>query len=210
MEKFLMSQSKTNFLMIVLISALSSWPVLGQTDQGQEQKLQQIEERLRQLEKQLEKFPAPSTHRASESSTSAPAEAAEKLEELDQKIKILERKRELEQEDAKAQAKSNPILKAGADGFSLRSANGSYQLRFRGELQIDGRFYIADQNRRFNDTFLPRIVRPIIEGTLGKRFEFRITPEFGGGTGTIQDVYIGQTVSPAKYPCGKIQRTFRS
>src|SRR2546426_224019 len=56
------------------------------------------------------------------------------LKALDQKVRILARRWELEQENVAAKAKEAPVVGAGQDGFFLRSADGNFQLRVRGYL----------------------------------------------------------------------------
>ncbi|HKV09195.1 MAG TPA: porin [Thermoanaerobaculia bacterium] len=84
-----------------------------------------------------------------------------------------------------------------ATGFSLRSADGNFQLRLRGYVQADGRFFLDDEERPGVDTFLLRRVRPIFEGTLWKNFGFRIMPDFGGGQTVLQDAYLDIRFNPA-------------
>jgi phosphate-selective porin OprO/OprP len=82
---------------------------------------------------------------------------------------------------------------AGADGFALKSADGNFVLRLRGYAQADGRFYLYDNARNGTDTFLMRRVRPILEGTVYRDFDFRIMPDFGNGaasTTLLQDAYV--------------------
>lgn len=130
----------------------------------------------------------------------------EKLEELDQKIRVLERKDELEKEQAAEKAKTATSVTSGRDGFSLRSADGAYQLKIRGYVQLDGRFFFDDEERPANDTFILRRVRPIFEGTVFKIFDFRIMPDFGGGTTVLQDAYIDARFSPKiKVRAGKFK-----
>jgi phosphate-selective porin OprO/OprP len=105
---------------------------------------------------------------------------------------------------AASKAKKAPVFTAGREGFSLKSADGSYQLRIRGYLQGDGRFFADDQERANTDSFLLRRVRPILEGTVAKHFDFRIMTDFGGGTATVQDAYIDARFWPeAKLRVGK-------
>ena len=61
----------------------------------------------------------------------APLSTEQRLDELDQKVRVLERKEELVKEAAEA---------AGRDGFSIRSADGAFVLRLRGYVQVDARF----------------------------------------------------------------------
>src|SRR5687768_12671908 len=69
----------------------------------------------------------------------------QRLQALDQEVKILKRKAEIEAENAAAKAvtaKDAPKFTANAkDGFSLSSADGSYKLRIGGSAQIEGVFY---------------------------------------------------------------------
>ncbi len=47
---------------------------------------------------------------------------------LDQRVKVLERLRELEQEAATAKAKEAPVVSASKVGFSFRSADSAFRL----------------------------------------------------------------------------------
>ncbi|MBL7684661.1 MAG: porin, partial [Deltaproteobacteria bacterium] len=84
----------------------------------------------------------------------------------------------------------NAIVTASSEGFSIKSADGNYQLKIRGYIHSDGRFYIDDKGDKFSNQFVLRRVRPIIEGTLSKYFDFRIMPDFGEGKVVLQDAYI--------------------
>src|SRR5436305_1679574 len=85
---------------------------------------------------------------------------------------------------------------AGCDGFSIRSADNAFQLRLRGYVQLDGRFYQDDHLKRGVDTFILRRARPILEGTVFKIFDFRLMPDFGGGTTVLQDAYVNARFLP--------------
>ena len=156
--------------------------------------LRRIDE-LEQKVKQLEQRKAPDS------------EAAQaKTDELEQKIKVLERKKEIEDEANQAKAKEAPIVRAGKDGFGLRSADGNFDLRLRGYVQADARLYHSDVSNPAPDTFLLRRVRPIVEGTLFKQIGFRIMPDFGGGTTVIQDAYVEGNFAPQfKIRAGKFK-----
>lgn len=130
----------------------------------------------------------------------------QRLEQLEQEIKILKRQRELEQEAAAAKARQTPILIAGKEGFGFKSADGLFQMKLRGQVQFDGRFFLDDDARSLNDTFLVRRARPIIEGTLFKNFDFRLVPDFGNNASVIQDAYLEWTYWPAaKIRAGKFK-----
>src|SRR5688500_1330863 len=69
---------------------------------------------------------------------SASPSLAARVDELDQQIRILQRLRELTADSAAAAAKDKVSATASAkDGFSLKSADGKYTLRFRGYMQSD-------------------------------------------------------------------------
>src|SRR5262245_58627839 len=90
-----------------------------------------------------------------------------RIEELDKKVRLLERKMELDQEAAAASAATAASVTAGAHGFTIRSADTNFLLRVRGYVQADARFYPDDHAAgTVNDTFLLRRVRPIFEGTV--------------------------------------------
>ena len=114
----------------------------------------------------------------------------QRLEELEQEIRILRRQQELQQEQTDQKAKETPIVKAGADGFSLQSADGKFVLYLRGQLQFDSRWYVDDQANNGTDTFLIRRARPILEGTLFNEFDFKLMPDFGQGQVVLFDAYV--------------------
>ena len=141
-----------------------------------------------------------------EAEESAPKTVEERLDELDQKIRVIERKDELDNEQAAEKAKTSTNATSGRDGFSFRSVDGAYQLRLRGYVHFDGRFFQEDDERPAVDTFLLRRVRPIFEGTVFKNFDFRIMPDFGGGQTVLQDAYIDARFSPKfKVRAGKFK-----
>ena len=86
---------------------------------------------------------------------------------------------------------------AGKDGFSLKSADGNFVLKLRGYTQFDGRFFQSDDQKPATDTFTLRRVRPILEGTVYKIFDFRIMPDFGQGQTVLFDAYLEARFNPA-------------
>ena len=86
---------------------------------------------------------------------------------------------------------------AGQDGFSLKSADGAFEIQLRGYVHTDGRFWTGDDELPATDTFLLRRVRPILEGTLYKFIDFRIMPDFGEGRTQLADGYLEARLSPA-------------
>lgn len=117
--------------------------------------------------------------------------------ELDQRIRILERKLELEAEKNAAAAKSQGQAVADKGGFELKSADGAFRLKLRGYLQVDGRFFLADEKLPASDSWVIRRARPVLEGTLFKFVDFKIMPDYGGGTTALYDAYIEARFSRA-------------
>ncbi|MFO1464196.1 MAG: hypothetical protein U1F66_10510, partial [bacterium] len=111
----------------------------------------------------------------------------QRLEELEQRQKILERNLELKEEQEKEKAKERPVVKIGSSGVSISSADGNNEIRFRGLVQGDARFYLDRDGQGAVNTFVARRVRPWIEGRFAKRWEFRIMPDFGEGKVVLQD-----------------------
>lgn len=130
---------------------------------------------------------------------------AQRVEALDQKVRVLERLRELEQEGAAAKAKDAPAVSADSrDGFTIRSPDNSCKLKIGGYTQADGRLWFADPQKARVNTFLLRRVRPQFDGTLSKYVDFRIMPDFGGGTTALQDAYLSLNLRPGlKVQAGK-------
>ena len=121
--------------------------------------------------------------------TAPPAETAERLDALEQFVRIEARNRELAAEAAVGKKPDGPMVIADERGFTLRSPDGSYVLRLRGQLQLDGRFFAHDDALEANDTFLVRRFRPTLEGTLFSIADFRFLPELAG-TVQILDAFL--------------------
>jgi phosphate-selective porin OprO and OprP len=133
-----------------------------------------------------------------ETTTSDSASLQSRVEELDQKVRVLERLRELAADSAAAAAQDKVSATASSkDGFSLKSADGKFSLKFRGLVQTDGRFFLSDSAFPVTNNFLVRRARPILDVVVGKYLEFRLQPDFGQGTTVLFDAYSDVKVSPA-------------
>ena len=125
------------------------------------------------------------------------------VQELDQKIKVLDRKGELAEEAAAAKKKETPVVKASQDGFGFESADGKNKIKLKALAQIDYRSYVGESNSTNQDGFDFRRIRPTIEGTVGGIYDFKLTPEFGeaktsssSSTSGIVDAYIDARFKP--------------
>ncbi|HEY8152944.1 MAG TPA: porin [Myxococcota bacterium] len=134
------------------------------------------------------------------------AETAARFQALEQELATVKRKLEVKEEADDAKAKLTPIVGAGKDGFFLRSPDGkAFQLRLRGYVQADTRWFEHGDSAG-NDTFALRRVRPIFEGTLLENIDFRIMPDFAGGSPTLFDAYINLKYLPeAQLQIGKFK-----
>jgi phosphate-selective porin OprO/OprP len=123
-------------------------------------------------------------------SAATTAELEQRIQELEQTVRLLSRKQEVSEEvyvADKTRAATNGTVKAGPDGFALVSPDKKAELKFRGLMQFDGRFGVDDD--KDNDTFLFRRLRPTIDGRIGD-VSWRITPEFANDDADLVDGYI--------------------
>jgi phosphate-selective porin OprO/OprP len=123
--------------------------------------------------------------------------------ELEQKLKVSDRKRELAEEAAAAaaetQAKTAPKISLGSSGFEFRSGDTNFVLRVRGLVQFDSRTFLEDNPlNEGNDGFSLRRARSIVEGTLLGNLDYQFVSEFGGGGGAaIFDANLNYRINPA-------------
>lgn len=135
--------------------------------------------------------------------------AESRVQELEQRLLILERKLEIQSEEVAAKAKEAPAVTAGESGFSIKNAKGDYEIKFNALAQADFRTFLDDApvtggtSAKLQDGFLLRRIRPTISGSLGKLVVFRFTPELAGsglgdvsGSNSIVDAYIDLKFSP--------------
>jgi phosphate-selective porin OprO and OprP len=125
------------------------------------------------------------------------SELRERLEAQEQKIRVLERKLELQDEAAKAAVPTTPVVRASPQqGFRIQSADAANVVRLRGVLHFDGRYFPDDMAPATADTWIFRRVRPTLEGTLNGIYDFRFTPDFAGGRTFILDAFVAARLKP--------------
>ena len=128
----------------------------------------------------------------------------QQIQELDQKLRVLERKQELEKEASAEKAKTTPTVSLGAGGFAVTSADSNFVFKVRGYVQTDVRFYPSDRvDTAANDSFLIRRARPIIEGTTFGKLDYRVMLDFGSqaslstaNNALLQDAYANLRLLP--------------
>lgn len=89
-----------------------------------------------------------------------------------------------------------PSSRSGARQLALQSADGANIIRFRTNLQIDGRWYSDKVTPETADTFLVRKARPYLEGTVDNIYDFRLMPDFGQGKAILVDAYVAGRFQP--------------
>ena len=138
------------------------------------------------------------------------------VQQLDQKVKVLERKNENNEEVALAKKKETPVIKASEKGFSIESADGKNSIKLGGLIQYDYRGFDQGANdvrnrsdaragsldavtgfKDANNTWLARRLRPNIQGTLFGIYDFRFQEEFAGGSASVVDAYVDGRFNPA-------------
>lgn len=132
-----------------------------------------------------------------QASADSNADLRREIEDQKQRLAILERKLEIQQEAAAVATASAPKITANASRVQIGSNDGANFVRLRGTLFADNRAYAGDSAPETADTFLLRSVRPTIEGTFGGIYDFRFTPDFGGGRTIIVDAYAAARFNPA-------------
>lgn len=196
----------------------------GASAMTDEQRFERLERHILELEKRLERSETENAKLRSriteQPAASAPAAAtAEKVSDkaeikaLDQKVKVLERKLEVDKEVADNAKKSAVKVEAGPDtGFRITSPDGDHQLRLRGFVQTDADFFMDDSgtngigvglNPVTNqpnpiqqgtalgvDKFTIRRARLQFAGTLFKYADFLVAPDFGGGQARLFDAAL--------------------
>jgi len=173
-----------------------------------EKRIQDLERKLEKLERlQGEGVAVPSGKKRMQTTTTtvlAPAEPAGPPPLEPHEIKALVR------DEIK---KTKPIA-GWKDGFFLESPGGDFKMKLRGYIQANARWFPNTSGDTDVSSFYLRRVRPIVEGTLFKYFDYKIMPDFGGTGGTtitpsIQDAYADVKYWPyARFRAGKFKEPF--
>jgi phosphate-selective porin OprO/OprP len=122
----------------------------------------------------------------------------DQIQSLDQKLRVIERKQELSEEDSSAAAKTAGKVTLNDKGFTLASGDTANSIRLRGLVQLDHRLFLNDDPSLANTGFVLRRARIIAEGTFAKNYTFQLVPEFGGtGAVSILDANLGININKA-------------
>jgi phosphate-selective porin OprO/OprP len=149
-----------------------------------------LERRIRELESRLEKLDQAAAL------SNKPVAAAPEVEKLTRKVNTLERKLEVQDEVTTGALQKLPVFDAGADGFKITSSDKKHQVRIRGAVQTDGRFFIQDNQYKATDRFELKQARIWLEGYFFKDLYFKIMPDFAA-TNILPDAYLDYAYHPA-------------
>ncbi|HEY1140915.1 MAG TPA: porin [Lysobacter sp.] len=132
------------------------------------------------------------------------------LADLDQRLRVIERRLELQAEEAAAKAAKDPVVSLSPKGLSIKSPTADgIEVKFKALVQGDGRFFFGDDAQPQNDTFLLRRVEPTLEGTWGQLVGFRLQAQLAGDTATLNDAYLDLKFDPrATLRVGKFKQPF--
>jgi phosphate-selective porin OprO/OprP len=189
---------------IVLVSTLIAAQLLALPLPAEETNTLEI---IKQLQKRIEDLEQKVVTLERGKETNAPGldlQSKERVEGLEKNLNALERQRELDQNAAAEKSGSQPTVSLGANGLIVRSADSNFLMNVHGYIQVDGRAYLGDQDS-VNDTLLLRRVRPILEGFVFDKFDYRLMLDFGSGNvnsssagnvAILDDAYINARLWP--------------
>lgn len=143
--------------------------------------LQALVERLERLEQRL---------------GAPPASRADDVADLQSRLAILERKLEIQAEEVAAKAPTTPAVAINEKGLAVKTPKGDFDLKLRGTVQFDQRWFFDDDAAPINDTQGFRRLRPSLEGTLTPLLTYRITPELAGDSASVVDAYVDVRFDP--------------
>ncbi|WNG15832.1 OprO/OprP family phosphate-selective porin [Cystobacter fuscus] len=95
-----------------------------------------------------------------------------------------------------APAAPAPVLNAGPEGFTISSADKQYQLKLRGVLQADARYFAEGKERNGNNTFLLRRFQPALDATVAGLVDVRFLLDLAPNAQPVQDGYVD--IHPAR------------
>ena len=74
-----------------------------------------------------------------------------KIKELDQRLRIADRNRELKADDDTAKAKAAAIVVADTTGFTIKSEAGNFLLKIGADIQVDNRTFTCGGSKSLTD-----------------------------------------------------------
>jgi phosphate-selective porin OprO and OprP len=147
--------------------------------QSVDARMRELEKRIAQLEDQVRTLRA------------ANQQKERNLQAVDRQVKVLDRKVEVQQETQRDFTRALPKVDfdyKNQGGLTVKTEDEAYRFTIGGWIQADGRYYTSEPSG-VSDTFVMRRVRPYLEGTVDKYYDFRVMSDLGQGTVTLQDAF---------------------
>ncbi len=92
------------------------------------------------------------------------------------------------------------------EGLLLSNRDASSNMLIHGYMQADGRFFLANVEDCRQAVLLFRRLRPLAEGRLANRIDYRFMPDFGEGKSVIQEAYVEwRSIPYARLRAGKFK-----
>ena len=113
----------------------------------------------------------------------------QKIDNLDQRLRVSERQREIKAEEDADKEKTAVHVTANGGPFTIRSGAGEFILRIGADFQVDNRTFPGESPLPLTDQTLIRRARPTISGTLYKYVDFYVRPDFGQGQTVLYEAY---------------------
>jgi len=154
-----------------------------------------LERRIHELESRLEKFEKATAAVPAPTAAAAPAINPE-VQKLTRKVNTLERKLEVQDEVTASNFTKLPKFDVGTNGFRISSQDGQHELRIRGAVQADGRFFSEDSNHQAIDSFELKQGRVWLEGKVFKNIHYKIMPDFAASGNILPDAYLDYAYLP--------------
>ncbi|HEY8123515.1 MAG TPA: porin [Myxococcota bacterium] len=137
-------------------------------------------------------------------------ELVQRLDALESELALVKRKLEVKQEEDETKAQTAALVSADKSGFQITSPDKTtFRLRIRGYAHFDSVTFLEKSSLLARERFQVSRARPIIEGTLLENIDFRIMPDLGGSSPTLQDAYVNIRYWPlAQLQAGQFKAPF--
>ncbi len=140
------------------------------------------------------------------------------LQALDQKVQVLDQRVDTEQQDTKQKFLDLPKVKADANGITVGSPDGDFNLRVHGLIQADGQFYSNGDDKKApggvtSSTFLINRARAIFDGTVFKNYDYHLSRTSGSARPSCRtpgSTRIRSATRSASRPASSRRRTVSS
>jgi len=133
-----------------------------------------------------------------------------RLNALEGELALVKRKLEVKQEEDETKATTAALVTADKSGFQITSPDKtSFRLRIRGYAHFDSKTFVESRSPTAREGFQVSRARLSIEGTLLENVDFRLMPDFGGASPTLQDAYVNLRYWPlAQVQAGQFKAPF--